>query len=489
MVKHHTSIHRYIALLFVLIWQTLPALAQTVDKTSVAANIERIITNTDPYVNIGMVIVNLDDDQILYQRNPQRHYTPASLLKLFTSVAALVYAGADHTFSTALLANAQQIDNGTLSANIYLKLSGDPSLSQDDLQQLLAQFKSKYHIKRIDGDFIIDSSVFNTQAPYGPGWMLEDTYFAYSTRLSPIILDQNQINLIIKPNKRVGKAALVEVESPNNQLIAVTNQTSTAAKNADCRIKSETNTDNSVTLSGCIARNADSVAKDLAIDDPLAYSEQVITQILAEQNIQLNGKIAIGETPDKVTQLAEVTSAPLLQLITEPLKESNNLFADALLLRLAADYYGSPGDWKPGAQAIKKILQDKLNLDLNQSVIVDGSGLSRYNLITPAQFSQLLTWLYHNLPNNEAVMAALPLAGKDGTLEDFPLNGNASGYLRAKTGTMSGIANLAGYLTTQQEQNLAFVIMIDGFSGPTDHYMQLIGNITDYLHSNLNVIP
>lgn len=480
--KSHMRTYAYIFILFALLWQTSPVVAQLIDKAPIAANIDRIITATDPNVNIGMVIVNLNSGQILYQRNPERTYIPASILKLFTSAAALIYFGADYTFSTSLLGDPEHINDGVLSGNITLKLSGDPSLSQENLSQLLTQLKTNHHINTIAGDFVIDTSIFNPEKPYGPGWMVEDTYYAYGTRLSPIILDQNQINLVIEANGTAGKPAVIDMKSPANDLIPLTNTATTGDKNADCKIKQQTATDNAVTISGCIALNTNAITKDLAIRDPLAYSEQLISQLLARQDIQLTGHITTtGKTPGKSSQLASITSSPLSQLVTTILKDSNNLFADAIFLKIGNIHAKSGGDWKASAQAVKQILREALALDLTESVIVDGSGLSRYNLLSPTQIGQLLTWIYHDFQDRDEFMAALPLAGKDGTLEDYPLNGNLPGYFRAKTGSMSGVINLAGYLTTQADEDLAFVIMISGFSGPIENYIQLIGNITDYL--------
>jgi len=215
--------------------------------------------------------------------------------------------------------------------------------------------------------------------------------------------------------------------------------------------------------------------------------ESIIAYLLKEQAIELEGKIKTGLVPEKNVLLSEVKSAPLSLLIWKILKKSNNLYTEAILLKLAATYYDQAGDWTNGTKAVKKILQQQVELNLDDSKIADGSGLSRYSLISPEQLIKLLAWMYQKFPYTYEFIAALPTAGREGTLEDYPLNGNLPGYLRAKTGSMTGIFNLAGYLTTKQQKKLAFVIMINGFNKPVDDYIKMVGQITDILaHSQVN---
>ncbi|MEE9451964.1 MAG: D-alanyl-D-alanine carboxypeptidase/D-alanyl-D-alanine-endopeptidase, partial [Gammaproteobacteria bacterium] len=277
--------------------------AESIDAAQIEQEIENLIINTDADVNIGIQIVDLDNGQILYQRNPQRTFIPASTLKLLTSAAALIYFGPDYQFTTPLLANNKRIKNGKLSSDVYLQLSGDPSLNQDELRQLFSTLKTANDIDTIQGDFVIDTTIFNGDDPHGPGWMVEDTHHAYGAGLSPIILDKNHIRLTIQPNTGHNQPAIVHIVSPTNGSIQLNNEATTAPKKTACKIKVRMHMDNTVKVSGCIPKNRNKITRTIAIKDPLAYSKNIIAHLLQEQAIELTGEIKTGSVPEKAIQL------------------------------------------------------------------------------------------------------------------------------------------------------------------------------------------
>jgi D-alanyl-D-alanine carboxypeptidase/D-alanyl-D-alanine-endopeptidase (penicillin-binding protein 4) len=147
--------------------------------------------------------------------------------------------------------------------------------------------------------------------------------------------------------------------------------------------------------------------------------------------------------------------------MADTLKPSDNLYADSLFLHAAAKLEGKPVNWKDAQSSIKKFLQQQTGINLQQSVLVDGSGLSRYDLLTPAQTVSLLNFLFYRFPLSYEYIAALPISGRDGTLQKRLKKPHQQDLVRAKTGTMTGVVSLSGYLYTANAHTLAFAIFIN----------------------------
>lgn len=439
--------------------------------------ITQLIAKVDPNLNIGVYIINVDTDKTLYQRHINRTFIPASNLKLFTVAAALLYLGADYKFSNELLIAPDSIEDNRLVGNVYLRLSGDPSLSKQQLAQLIHQLNTN-GITRIEGDFIIDSDA-NQDKPYGPGWMIEDAEFAYGAQLMPVMLDQNRLQLTVKPAESSDRYALIDIAPPTNAYISLVNQLLTVKDKSNCRINYHMETGNILHVSGCITTKSNQIQAQLAIRDPLLYSKAVIITLLEKYDINLTGVIKQGQTQALAELLAEVHSEPLSTLTIEMLKDSNNLFTEAIFLKLGAEYFSEPGRWENGSKAVKEILQEKITIDLSHSNIVDGSGLSRYNLLSPAQIIYLLVKMNNKYPSMSGYTAAFPVAGQEGTLENRLTSEAVKGRIQAKTGTMSGVVSLAGYLSTADNQTVVFCIMMDGFTDPVSRYQQLADSIVE----------
>ena len=142
------------------------------------------------------------------------------------------------------------------------------------------------------------------------------------------------------------------------------------------------------------------------------------------------------------------------------LKKSDNLIADSLLKKLGEKYFSAQGSWKTGRNAVQAILASKTNIDFAHVMMVDGSGLSRDNIVTPNAFVKLLNYAYTELSESDLLFASLPSSGRDGTLK-HRLGGAVLGRIHAKTGSMHGISSLAGYIRTANNQTLAFSILIN----------------------------
>ena len=181
------------------------------------------------------------------------------------------------------------------------------------------------------------------------------------------------------------------------------------------------------------------------------------------------------------TLLAQHDSLPLKAIIKEMIKESDNLMTNAVFKKLGSTYFQSRGTWQNSLQALKKILETTTHIDFTQNLINDGAGLSRYNLLSPKQLSKALYYAYRKSSINAAFVDALPIAGIDGTMAYRLQDQRKKNRIRAKTGSMTGVTSLAGYIATKHHGPVSFVIMVNGFVKPRKPYIFLQDQICRYL--------
>lgn len=430
--------------------------------TSLQAGVDKLINRLNPNVNLGIVVIDLTSGATLYKRNAERLYIPASNMKLFSEAATLMALGPDYRFKNQLSTSAGQLTQGVLQGNLYVHLSGDPSFSRDDLNTLLGSLK-EWNINTIQGNVIIDSSLAAVTA-YPPGWLKSDLSYSYGAPIAPLMLDANRLTVTVNPGAQAGSPAIVEVDDGGGA-IALNNQATTKANAKGCGVGFSLDQENHLTVRGCVGLGQWAVQQRLAIKNPLMYAQGMIKSELAKANIQLNGQVQLGKAPAGSLLIATQYSKPISQLMADTLKPSDNLYADSLYLHTAAKINGAPLNWNEAQPVIKNFLQQQTGIDLKNAIFTDGSGLSRYNLVTPEQTISLLQFLYQRFPLSYEYIAALPISGRDGTLQKRFKEPGQQGFVRAKTGTMTGMNSLSGYLYTVNGHTIAFAMFINRLPG------------------------
>ncbi|MFC3908945.1 D-alanyl-D-alanine carboxypeptidase/D-alanyl-D-alanine-endopeptidase [Legionella dresdenensis] len=457
------------------------SLVSMISYASIQSGADKLINQVDPAINIGIQVVDLTTGSVLYQRNQARSFIPASNMKLFSDAAALMVLGPDYRFRNQLSTGTAQLQNGVLKGNLYLKLSGDPSFSRDRLASLMSSLK-ELHLTRIQGNVIIDSSHANV-APYPPGWMASDLTYSYGAPAAPVMIDANRIIATANPADKPGEPAIVEVDDDSGSII-INNQVKTKEKSAHCGVSFAMDKDNNLTVRGCVNVGQWAVQQKMAIRNPLKYAQGQVKQQLAKANIVLDGSVQLGKTPYGSMLLATDVSKPISQLMADTLKPSDNLYADSLFLHAADKLNGSPVNWAEAQTLVKKFLQQQTGIDMQQAVLTDGSGLSRYDLLTPTQTVNLLRFLFDRFPLSYEYIAALPVSGRDGTLQRRFRKPNQQDMVRAKTGTMTGIVSLSGYMYTANAHTLAFAIYINNTPGSSHNvsgkYRYLVDALCTY---------
>ena len=457
-------------------------LGTSASSTGVQNALNRLINQVDPKINMGMEVVDLNTGETLYQRNATREFTPAIKMKLFSNAAALLVLGPDYRFQNQLSTDAPSLDQGVLNGSIYLHLSGDPSFTQDHMDLLFAQLNT-WGIREIKGNVVLVSNHGIVNA-YAPGLAVKDLTYGYGAPIAPLMIDENRVTVTINPAYRVGSPAIVELNAAGSGLVLV-NQVNTAQNASKCGIDYKTDAEGHLTVRGCVGLGQWAVQQRLAIRNPLQYAETLISHHLAQLHIQLDGHVLLGNAPSSSLLLASHASKPINQLMADTLKPSDNLYADSLYLHAAAKLQGTPLNWAQAQPVVKKFLQQETGIPLEQAVLTDGSGLSRNDVLTPRQTVSLLRFLYDRFPLAYEYISALPVAGQDGTLQKRLRKPTQQGLIRAKTGSMTGIMSLSGYVYTANAHTLAFSIFINTTPGTkpsvSGRYRYLVDAMCDVL--------
>lgn len=450
--------------------------------TNLQREIDTIINRVDPNINMGIVVVDLNTGESLYQKNANKPFVPASNMKLFSDAAALIALGPDYRFKTQLTTDATALEQGYLKGSLYIHIPGDPSFAQEHLQTLLAPLTA-WGVNRIQGNIVLVSNNSGV-SPYAPGRATSDFRYSYGAPVAPIVFNENRLTVTVNPGYSVGQPAFIELSDPNASQF-LNNQVKTAASSSHCGVDFNMDKDNHLTVRGCVGIGQWAVQQRIAILNPLRYTEDSIKAQLARLNIKLDGQVILGNAPPSSLLLSSHQSKPISQIMADTLKPSDNLYADSLFLHTAAKLHGSPQNWEQAHFTIKNFLQQQTGINLQSAVLKDGSGLSRQDLLTAQQTIDLLRFLHARFPLAYEYIAALPVAGHDGTLQRRFRKPFEQGLLRAKTGTMTGVISLSGYLYTANAHTLAFAIFINRTPKTRPEvawrYRSLVDSLCDFL--------
>lgn len=412
-----------------------------------------------PHSHTAIFATNLVTGDIIFEQNPDTLLLPASTMKLLTAVAATSSLGSGFRFSTRVYSRFP-IKDGVIAGDVYISFNGDPTLKAKDLSSLLKQL-TEQGLYRIEGSlYLIGQANEQLQAP---GWVWDDLGICYAAPVSNFILNRNCVHGKLSPKLASNQSQL---SVPGDIPISITN-TSVFDKTGIeefCQLDLQRLAGNHFSLSGCYP-GSQAIKLAIAITDPGLFMQESIGQILKSSKIQLKGEILIKhQLPIQTHLIAVHESAPLPDLLGTMLIKSDNLIADSLLKQLGTKIYQRPGNFSNGSRALKKILSRE-GIALTHAKIVDGSGLSRYNLLSARQLSQVLSLIFTD-PRFSQLMDSLPIAGVSGTLK-YKANFNKPPLFKhviAKTGSMQGVDNLAGFISSKTQDDTLFVILENGQS-------------------------
>ncbi|OPY73193.1 MAG: D-alanyl-D-alanine carboxypeptidase DacC precursor [Syntrophorhabdus sp. PtaU1.Bin058] len=434
--------------------------------------------------HIGIEVRSLDRDEVLFSYNAGQRFIPASNVKLFTVAAGLEYLTPDFVYETKLMRHGV-VESGVLKGDLLIVGSGDPTISgyfhdgnPTKVFEDWAEALKQSGIQAITGNIVIDSSFFRA-TPLGPGWSWDDEPFCYSAPNDAFSFNNNCIAVTVAPGNSAGDPVTVRIEPGPGDLVIVNNaKTGHREGMDDISIGKEPCT-NTITISGGLPVDHPGYRVMVAMERPACYGGLIFKEILAQRGISLQGRIDCGHRGGVSGEAGETTVATyrsprLSEIIKVVNKRSSNFAAEQLFLTIGKMQKGE-GNQTASATAIKEYTE-RIGADAADLYIVDGSGLSRYNLVTPKVIVALLDHMARSRYFG-VFYGSLAIAGTDGTLKKKMQSPPLQGNLRGKTGSMNHVRNLSGYVTTAGGERLAFAILINNFSTDPEIIQDIIERI------------
>ena len=420
-----------LGLLAVLIDGSVAFAANGIDKVISKSTVKR--------GTISVSVKNLSTGEVVYDLNSDKLVPPASTQKLVTLAAALDTLGTDYAFKTSLYKNVNN--------ELYLKLGADPFLTSKNLDTLMAEAKKKKIVEPkniyID-DYILDS------VEWGEGWQWDDELNPLMTKFGSYNLDGNLLSIVVMPT---ASDAPAKIYPKKFYPLTFMNMVTTGSANNIEVEKTAVSLPDMLTVKGTVSKPE---TFEIPVNNLKRYFRLRLEETVNNNKLEYYGNYMQKKTPDKDVYLVYEISHPMQMAVDAVLERSNNLVTETVFKLAGGKFVNNTGS----TDAALKMFQaycEKLNLDTNDIKLVDGSGVSKNNLMSADFMTDFLLAIskHEQFINYKNAMAT----PGEGTLKDRMLYFN--GNLRAKTGTLSDISSIAGYITSQSGNNYAFDIMIN----------------------------
>lgn len=437
-------------------------------KAEGVTQLESVLTN-DPMMRgaiSGLSVRSASTGEILHSYNGETSLTPASSLKLFTAIAALTILGSGYTFKTEIKTDGKKKNKGVLKGNLYIKGGGDPTLTIKDIKMMAKQLRQE-GINTLDGDVIGDDSRYDTvRYSVDLPWTDETAY--YGAQISALTaspdedFDAGTIQIQITPSQK-GRAPKIKL-IPSTDYVIIHNKASTTEAESEESLKiTRVHGKNEVMIEGTIPEDKKMMKEWISIWNPTKYTLALFKKEFAQQGIHVTGNYYSDITPITTQKLVLHESEPLFEILIPFLKLSNNTIAEMLVKEMGKVTHNQ-GTWEKGLETEISTL-DQLGIDMNNTVLRDGSGLSHINttqvntitqLLYKAQSKEWFSQLYN----------ALPVSGDEdkltgGTLRKRMINSPLKQKVVAKTGTLTNVSSLSGFLETKSGEVVIFSIILN----------------------------
>lgn len=435
---------------------TLPLTVVSMDLDSLTERIDRIIYEELPEgTDIALMVYDLSNDTTLYAYREKIMCRPASVQKVITSVTALSSLGPDYKFKTTLKTQGTIGQDSVLTGNLYLVGGLDPSLNEHELRSMVSDLK-KAGVNRIDGTIYADVSIMDTMY-WATGWCWDDAPASFQPYISPLMVHQGFVGIEVIPTVK-GQAPKVNIYPENNHIRVVNNAITQDNDLGPLSITRDwMHNDNTIIVEGNCKRRQ---STDLSVVGSADFTFALFRQYLDEAGISY-GKYDFGRCP-VVGREISVVSHDLPSIVKEALKESNNLFAEAMFLQTGRIQYPREIRFKDASKFLQDFVTRKFGVFSSSFNIVDGSGLSMYDMCSPQFMVDMLSLIYRDNNLYKIMYQSLPISGVDGTLKSRLSSKTTLNKVHAKTGSVTGSCTLAGYIHTADGRDLAFCIMNEG---------------------------
>jgi len=419
----------------------------------------------------AVAVRSLRTDETLYAANARKLMMPASNMKIVTLAAAAAVLGWNYSYETTVRA-AGTIDGGTLNGDLVVTGSGDPSVTTVDggSDRLFAEWASRLKgagIRTITGRIVGDDNAFDDDE-LGFGWSWDDLQDDYAAGVSALQFNENAARVTIAPGPSVGSSASFAID-PSTTGLNVDSDVTTTAEGTQASIRTRRLPGSArLTLRGTIPIGARPLIEAVSVDNPTLFFVKSLRAALVANGIDVRGEAvdvdavrdAPRMTPPTGTPLVTYRSPPLSQLAIRLMKDSQNQYAETLLKTLGRAA-GTPTAAAGRASVLSTL--EPWGLAASDLVQRDGSGLSRYDYVTAEALATILAHMDRDQTLRGPFESSLPVAGRDGTLANRMKGTAAEGNARAKTGSMSNVRTVSGYVTTADGEPLVFAILANNF--------------------------
>lgn len=416
----------------------------------------------------------------VFNLNTKEKFIPASLTKILTAGMSLEKYPVGFRFVTELLATGP-VEGGQLKGDLFLKGGGDPSFVSESMWVLVNDFV-RSGIKSVEGDLVVDDSRFDSER-FDQGRDPQRVDRAYDAPVGAMSFNWNTVNIFVRPGKKKGDKAQVFID-PENSYIQLINKAVTGSsqskRNLQASRKPNGKSTDMIVISGSIPQGGDEFVIYKGVSHPDLWSAHNLRSFLLKRDISIKGSIRSGRVPLEAIRVAKFESKPIGAIVSDMMKFSNNYVAEMLTKNLAVELMGEPGTMEKGLKVLATYLIEK-GFKEDNFFLTSPSGLSRRNQLTADQFFRILEDLRANFTVYPEFVSSLPILGVDGTLKSRMNQSSVKGWVRAKTGMLSGVAGLAGYAGRMDGGIATFVFLFNGKDKKTNVAKSLFDSLARQL--------
>jgi D-alanyl-D-alanine carboxypeptidase/D-alanyl-D-alanine-endopeptidase (penicillin-binding protein 4) len=479
-----------------------PARSATGKYAALRAAIDSLVGVPDfSNAHWGILIVDPESGDTLYARNAGKLFMPASNMKILTSSTALTQLGPDFRYRTTFAARGT-VTNGTLDGDLVVIGRGDPSVSDHMMHDAMIPIRTiadsiaARGIKRITGRVVAAGDAFPGEV-FGYGWTYDDFEDSYSAPVDELLFNEGFSVLHMRGGDQPGAPVQVQTSPARSYpRVRVTATTGGAAAAAPRRGRRAADTTSlrarkdsaswDIVLEGQIGPR-DTSTIEVTDHAPSQAYLAAVAEALHDRGVTIDGGTAEskpheGTSAPHMDTLAVLSSPPLRDILKALMKPSQNQIAEMLFRTVALEQVGTGRT--DSAQAVVQAQIAKWGVTPNEAVVRDGSGLSRYDYVSPRALVRILDAMRRS-PNFGVFYDALPIAGVDGTIRNRMKGTPAEGNVHAKTGSVALARSLSGYVTTADHHMLIFSFLANNWTVP----VSAVDHVQDVIAARLAAMP
>jgi D-alanyl-D-alanine carboxypeptidase/D-alanyl-D-alanine-endopeptidase (penicillin-binding protein 4) len=430
--------------------------------------------STMVHASVSFCVIDADSGNSVFEYNSGKSLTPASVMKLITSSAALELLGPEYHFHTEIgyTGNFNK-RTGRLNGDIIIKGGGDPALGSGNFDEYYDSFPGKWideiknlGIKKINGRVISDDSYYD-YIPVPAKWLWEDEGNYYGAGAYGISVFDNTYEIHLNTASDTTAPVITKIR-PEECRIALANWLEASGTANDGFVFAAPYS-TSGWLAGTVPANQNDFVLKASITDPPLILAKIVDNKLKAAGIRISGtpsttRLQQASTAKKIITIDEIVSPPLKEIITVLNHESVNMYAEHLLKELGKIFMDT-GSTDAGLKVLTEFLRNA-GIDRSGMFISDGSGLSPVNAINARGLADLLLYMKRSGRYFDDFLNSIPYAGKEGTLKNYFSDQVFDSRLKAKSGSMTRVRSFAGYLKTASGKDLIFSIIVNNFTGP-----------------------